>query len=144
MTFGGLTEDLKGHIYNVGTGSQADQFTATTKALLSYSGRKCSNPQDIRIAIERQKDVSIPTINSRTDIDGEVVKLLLRKETDTYVKRSQQYRQNKAKIYSVDLGQCTEAMNNRLEGEETYKDINGESGVIHILLLIMRITYSYK
>ena len=33
--FSGLTEDLKGHIYDVGTGSQADQFTATTKALAS-------------------------------------------------------------------------------------------------------------
>ena len=50
-TFSGLTEDLKGHIYNVGTGSQADQFTTTTKALVSYSGWKCSDPQDIRIAI---------------------------------------------------------------------------------------------
>ena len=59
-TFSGFTEDLKGNIYDVGTGSQADQFTATTKALASYAGRKCSDPQDIRIAIERQKDVAIP------------------------------------------------------------------------------------
>ena len=51
VTFGGLTEYLKGHIYDVGTGSQADQFTATTKALESYAGRKCANPQDILIAI---------------------------------------------------------------------------------------------
>ena len=49
--FSGMTEDLKGHIYDVGTGSQADQFTATTKDLASYDGRKCTNPQDIRIAI---------------------------------------------------------------------------------------------
>ena len=63
-----LKEDLKGQIYNVGTVSQADQFTATTKALASYSGRKCSDPQDIWIAIERQKDVAIPIPTSRTDI----------------------------------------------------------------------------
>ena len=50
-TFSGLPEDLKGHIYDVGTESQAYQFTATTKALASYAGRKCSDPQDIRIAI---------------------------------------------------------------------------------------------
>ena len=35
-------------------------------------------------------------------------------------------------------------MNNRLEGEETYKDINRDSDVIRILLLIKIIAYSYK
>ena len=39
-TFSGFTEDLKGHIYDVGTGSQADQFSAMTKYLASYAGRK--------------------------------------------------------------------------------------------------------
>ena len=62
-TFSGLTEDLKGHIYDLGTGSQADQFTATTNALASHAGRKCSNPQDIRIAIELHKDFPIPIPN---------------------------------------------------------------------------------
>ena len=55
VTFSGKTEDLKGHIYDVGTGFLVDQFTATTKALASYDGRKCSNTQDILIAIEHQK-----------------------------------------------------------------------------------------
>ena len=117
MNFSGLTEDLKGHIYDVGTGSQSDQFTATTKALTSYAGRKCSDPQDIWITIERQKDLLIPIPTSITYINGEVLKLLLGKDVDAYVKCSQQYHQNKAKIYSVALGQCTEALKNCLEGE---------------------------
>ena len=69
-TFSGMTEDIKGHIYNVGTRSQADQFTATTKALANYAWRKCSDPQDIRITIDRQKDVVIPIPTSRSDIDA--------------------------------------------------------------------------
>ena len=136
LNFSGLTEELKCHIYDVGTGSQADQFNTTNKALASYAGRKCANPQDIRIKIECQKDVSIPIPTTITDIDEEVEKLLLGKDIDTYVKRSQQHRQNKAKMYSVALGQCTEPMINRLEGEETYEDIYGESDDICLLLLI--------
>ena len=69
ITFSRLTEDIKGHIYDVGTGSQEDKFTAATNALASYAGRKCVNPHNIRIAIERQKDVSIPILTTRTDID---------------------------------------------------------------------------
>ena len=144
VTFSALTEDLKGHIYDVGTGSQADQFTATTKELASYFGRKCSDNQDIWITIERQKYVLISIPTSRTDIDGGVAKLLLVKEIVAYANHSHQYRQNNAKIYSVALGQCMEAMNNHLEGEETYKDINGESGVVCLLLLINIIAYSYE
>ena len=35
-------------------------------------------------------------------------------------------------------------MKNRLEGEETYEDINGESDGIRLLLLIKSIAYSYE
>ena len=90
----------------MGTGSQADHFTAATKAVAIYAERKCSDPQDIRTAIERQKDAAIPIPTSRTDINEEVANILLGKEIDAYAKRSQQYRQNKAKIYSMALGQC--------------------------------------
>ena len=69
LAFRGLTEDLKGHIYDVGKGSQADQFIATTKALARYYGRECTHPQVIRIVIERQKDVTIPIPTTRTYID---------------------------------------------------------------------------
>ena len=97
VTFSGLAEDLKGHIYDVITGPQADQFTATTKDLARYSGRKCSNYQDIRIVIEHKKDVVIPIPTSRMDIDMVVMKLFLGKDIDVYIKRSQQYHQNKEK-----------------------------------------------
>ena len=99
----------------MGTGSQADQVTATTKALSRYAGRKCSDPQDIRIVIVLQKDVVIPIPTSVLDIEAEVAKILLGKDIDACIKRRQQYRQNKAKIYSMDLGKCMKAMNNRLK-----------------------------
>ena len=42
------------------------------------------------------------------------------------------------------MGQFTEDTNNRLKGEDTYKDINGESNAIRLLLLINSIAYSYE
>ena len=70
-----------------------------------------------------------------------MAKLVLGKEIDPYVKCSEQYRYNKAKIYSVALEQCTEAMENHLEGEEKYEYINGELDDIRFLLLI-RVCYT--
>ena len=37
-----------------------------------------------------------------------------------------------------------EAMKNRLKGEKTYEDIDGDSDVIRLLLLIKSIAYSYE
>ena len=124
VTFSGLTEYLEGHIHDMVTVSQANQFTSTTKALVSYAGRKCTNPQDIRITIKHQKEVIIPIPVTRMDIDKDVAKILLRKDIDASVNQTQDYRQNKANMYSMDLGQCTEAMKNTLEGEETYESID--------------------
>ena len=69
VAFGGLTEDLKGQIYNMGTGSQLGQFIANTKDLASYSGFKCTGTQEIRIAIEPHKGFAIPIPTKRTYID---------------------------------------------------------------------------
>ena len=125
----------------MGIGYQGDQFTATTKALESYSGWKYADPQDIRIGIERQKNASTPIPTKRTDIDEEVAKLLLLKDINAYAQSSQQYRPNKANIYSLALRQFTEAINNRLEGVEIYEEIDGESYGILLLLLIKSIAY---
>ena len=91
VTFSGLTEDLKGHIYDVGTRYQEDQFTATTEALARYAGCKCFNPQDIMIEIEHQKDVKIPIPTTRTDINEDVEKLLPGKEIYAYVNKIYQH-----------------------------------------------------
>ena len=126
----------------MGAGSQTDQFTATTKDLASYAGRKGTNPRYIRISVERQKDVVTLIPCTRNNIGGDVAKLLLVKDIDSYDKRTQQCHQNKAKIYSVVMGQCIEAMKNCLEGEESYKNIDEDSDVICLLLIIKTIAYS--
>ena len=64
------------------------------------------------------------------------------KYIDSYDKRTQQCHQNKAKIYSVVLGQFIEAMKNCLEVEESYKNIYEDSDVIFLLLIIKTIAYS--
>ena len=52
-----LIEDLKMSIYESGTRYQANQFITTTKVITSYTVRTCTDPQYIRIAIEKLDDV---------------------------------------------------------------------------------------
>lgn len=108
------TEELKGSIYDVWTGSQPNQFILTTEAITSYAERKRTNPQDISIAIKNLEDATISIPIKNKDIDEDITKILLGKELDAFVKRKQMYCYNKATVYSVVLGHCTEAMKNRL------------------------------
>ena len=66
--FKGETEGLDGHVYDVGTTTQAEQFTETTKKLASYAGRTCKEPQDIHRTIEELKDITVPFPSPRTEI----------------------------------------------------------------------------
>ena len=53
----GLTEDIKGQVYNEETGLKASQFITTTNEVASYSGLTCTDPQDMRTAIGNLDDV---------------------------------------------------------------------------------------
>ena len=122
----GLTEELKRSIYDTGISSQADQFVLTTKDIASCAGRTCTDPQDIRVALENLDDTLIsvpvkrPTVKAMTE---EIAVLLISKDVDLLVKQEQYHHENKAKMYSVVLGQCTEAMKNCLEEDSTYDDM---------------------
>ena len=63
----------------MGTGFKANQFTAATKDLASYDGRKCTDLQGIRISIKQQKDVIILISSMITDIDKDMAKIMLGK-----------------------------------------------------------------
>ena len=113
--FKGDTEGLEGHIYDVGVSNQAELFTNTTKKVLSYAGRSYSEAQDIRIALETISEISIKAPKKETTGDDTINTLILNKEVDAYIKRKHAYRQNKAYMFSVILGQCTDAMKAKLE-----------------------------
>ena len=77
--FAGETEELKGSIYDVGTGSQADMFITTTKAIASYAGCTCTDPQDIRVAIQKLEDTVIAVPQKEEDIADDVATIILSK-----------------------------------------------------------------
>ena len=143
--FKGETEALHGHIYDVGTSNQADLFTETTKKIAGYAGRTCKEPQDIRRAIEDIDDINIPMPSERTSItEVKIREKLFEKDIENWAKRESVYRQNKASLYSIVLGQCSEAMRSKLESDSTYDGISGSSDVIELLKLIRNIAFAYE
>ena len=83
----------------------------------------CTYPQHIRVDIEKLEDVTLRIPEKQEDTDEDILNILPRKDLYAYTKRRQLYRQNKATFYSVVIRKCKEAMHNRLEGEESFDDI---------------------
>ena len=142
--FKGETEALSGHIYDVSNSGQGEQFSETTKKLASYSGRTCKEPQDIRLAIEEVKEVSIPIPTERSITDTTLKAKLYEKDIEIWSKRESLYRQNKSSLYSVALGQCSEGMRAKLEADSTFEGINTGSDLIELLKLIRKVSFAYE
>ena len=143
-TFKGETEGVSGHIYDFGVPNQAYIFTETTKKLASYAGQTYKEPQDIRRAIEDVVEIAInmPTVRANitdTTLQGKLYDKCIK----IWSKRESLYRQNKAAMFSIVLGQCTEAMKSNLESESTYETIANNSDVIELLKLIRNVEFSY-
>ena len=111
--FSGIIDDLKGHIYDMGYGQQADAFVKMTEEIAGYMARTCKQSTDIRAAIEKLQGVTI-TLEAKVTIaevpDEDDREIIRKSQIDEYRKRKATYQENKSKIYSVIIGQCTDAM----------------------------------
>ena len=119
--FKGKTENLAGFIYDVGVGNQADLFMKTTIELAEYAERNCKDSLDIRSAIESLTEVSIAIPQERNTGNTKIDEMLFSKDFDNFIKRETSYRQNKAMMYSIVIGQCSKAMKAKLEGDSSFE-----------------------
>ena len=67
IKFSGIIDYLKGRIYDVGYGQQADAFVKTTEEIAGYAGCTCKQSTDIRAAIEKLQEVTI-TLETKVTI----------------------------------------------------------------------------
>eukprot|EP00957_Ditylum_brightwellii_P045978 3487925-Ditylum_brightwellii.AAC.1 len=60
-------------------------------------------------------------------MDEATLKIYLPKEIDLYLKRRDQYKENKTKMFSIIIGQCTDLMITKLESETLWKQVKSGS-----------------
>ena len=145
--FSGRIDDLKGHIYDVGYGQQADAFVKKTEEIAGYAGRTCKQSTDIRAAIEKLQDVTI-TLQARVTIeevpDKDDRKIIRKSQIDEYRKRNATYQENKGKIYPVIIGQCTDAMIEKLKGDPNFDMTEHNSDMLGILGMIKKVVFKVE
>ena len=76
--------------------------------------------------------------------DNKLREKLYKKDIKIWSKRESLYRQNKSSMFSIVLGQCSEAMKVKLESETDYKKISSKSDVIKLLKMIRNVAFAFE
>ena len=66
------------------------------------------------------------------------------KHVDEYVKKYQNYEQNKKYVYSLIMGQCTEVLRDRIESESTYHTISTNADPLSLLQIIKDLVFNFQ
>jgi hypothetical protein len=142
--FEGKCEGLKEHIiYDGSDANQSDTYTQTTKEIAEYAGSNYGYGGGIRITIE---NLTIVTLTQPTDLSadaGTAATCIWEEKLDEFMKRANYVEQNLQTIYSLVWGQCMEAMRQRIEGSDTYKEMKVEGKGFPLLMAIKDLVFNF-
>ena len=145
---GGALTDLKDNIYQFGSRNQADRYIRTTTAITEYvvvqygksmgqlmKGKESAPAEPIapRKALLEGKDPG-------KDMSFELTKY--KAQMDRYLRKVDQYEENKAKVFVIIKGQCTLQMRNKLESLKEYPELEDKDNVIGLLEVLKQLAFS--
>ena len=141
--FRGATTEIEEYTFGIHEGyTGAKKYTDNVKQLKIYAFGHCNTDMGALFG----KNPETPTIEKPKPLDDkqktdetevELYKLALRE----YVEQSRKQRQDIRKMYSVVLGQCTDAMLNKIRAIDDYEEFNDKADCARLLSEIRKITY---
>ena len=158
--FVGITKELKGYVFETFNEScDPTQYEETMKALEVYTSTKFRNGNDIAWMLKHGEDFvfthpihpsanvgATTTHRARTqaqdvqDIDQDIYK----EKIKVYVARSEQYMENKQKLYSIIWGQYSSGMQSKLRGKPLFKDMDNKRDCILLIKEIKGIRFKFE
>jgi hypothetical protein len=145
IRFEGRIEALKGYVYDVtmqrgGT----DDFHRTTKEIAEYFARTNDDAGEFRKALDPSVLQFEPLIAPVVPTDRTDIVLMKYWEMDLkeYRKKLNIRTESSEKAYAIILGQCSQAIRDRLEAHPTWNTIDSASDVIKLLKLIRTSLFS--
>ena len=132
--FEGSCEDLKGSIYDVTAGK--DTFLKTTRKIAEYVGHEYSDPGEYRLAMINLNLPALVEPQLPADVVNVMAVEIWKMARRTYNKKIEVRDRNEQRIYALTLGQCSQALRNRMEAQQDWTDIDEASNVIGLLTIV--------
>ena len=139
------TKEMNNHIFQCPhETSDKNQYNRTVEELASYVRKDLDYGQDMAYLIRNEK---APTMSGPEKINhataSEEDKFMWKEQMKELFVRKKTYKQNLSSLYSVIMGQCSQAMKDELSANETFKEIDVEQTDCVVLLGIIR-SVAYK
>jgi hypothetical protein len=131
--FEGKCSEIKSSVYDVISGK--DTFAKTTREIAKYIGRKFD---DAREFCTGMVEMRLPPLTEpaapadSTPISFELWKMARR----NFEKQAEARRRNSSQVYALVIGQCSQALCNRMKANKRWSCINEDSDVMGLLQLI--------
>lgn len=143
--FEGRCTELKGHIYDLKPIGQSDNFMKTTREIGLYVGRTYSDGSDIKLAVETLEMPTFVMPADPPDDAGRGVVLAWENRVKAHSKRLLNYESNVKTLFSLVWGQCTEALQAKVEADTNYNNMaKVPQDGIQLLKIIKDIAFDYQ
>jgi hypothetical protein len=131
--FEGKCSEIKSSVYDVSSGK--DTFAKITREIAEYVGRKFN---DTREFCTGMVEMRLPALTELAPpVDGAPINFELWKMAQrTFEKQTKARRRNSSHVYALIIGQCSQALRNRMEANERWSCINEDSDVMALLQLV--------
>ena len=147
--FVGETADMNGHVFQ--TFSETDdrkQWTKTLEAIGRYINLKMDNSADLAPV---HRDLKLPVIeeppapDEKKNLDKDHPEMYKwRKKFDRYLSKQEKLEDNLRSIYSLVWGQCSNAMQAKVQALEGYYDADKKCDCIWLLTQIKGVMFKFE
>jgi hypothetical protein len=124
---------------------QADLYANTTKEISNYVRRVYRQGADVKRAID-QINIGLLTIVQPADpvVNAVAKTKIWEKKLDQYIKRLDQGETNIQMLYSLMWGQCTDAMQAKVEADPGFIDLDTFNDGIELLKVIKQLSFNIQ
>jgi hypothetical protein len=132
--FEGKCSEIKNSVYDMLSGK--DTFAKTTREIAEYVSREFDDAGEFRTGMVEMRLPLLtepPPPADDTPINFELWKMMAQR---TFEKQTEARRRNSTRVYALVIGQCSQALRNRMEANERWGHINETSNVMDLLQLV--------
>ena len=135
----GEIEALGSNVYTYGKRNQGDWYIKTTEAIADYVGHEYS--KEMQMLVRNSKQTVYKEPEEPSDEKSKWVTEKYKQQLNIYFTKIEKYRQHKAKVFVIIMGQCVLAMRNKLESKSEFEKWEEEDDVVSLLKAIKQLSF---
>jgi hypothetical protein len=138
----GKLEELGGLVYKFNSKDQADLYLRTTEAIADYVGVEYGRNMRMLVKYGNEATFTKPTAPRQTKDSAPGLLEEYKTELGIYHKKMDEYKEQKAKVFVIILGQCTPSLKSKLANDAGFATLEQNDDVTGLLGKLKELAFS--